>query len=56
MEKEKIEKLEIYKSASPPSAYNDKEAEAWSEGLNFGIDKIIEKLSEIPAPKPTLNI
>lgn len=44
MTKEEIQKLELFKIASPPSSYSEEEAKAWSEGLSFGIDKIIQKL------------
>ena len=46
MTKEEIQKLEIFKIASPPSFYSTKQAEKWIEGLNFGVDSIIEKLLE----------
>ena len=47
MTKEEIQKLELFKIASPPSSYSEDQAEKWIEGLNFGVDRIIEKLLEV---------
>ncbi len=44
MTKEEIQKLEYFKLATPPSSYTESQAQDWLAGLNFGIDKIIEKL------------
>ena len=41
-----IEALEFYKLASPPSKYSDQEAECWSVGVSFIVEKIMEALKE----------